>query len=84
MASKDIAELKRERVVRRGKSHRPLFASLTDGRVSDEKLSWREVARAVLSPQTWLTAGAYFGLLSGIYSFGLFVGLRSPSLRFMI
>lgn len=31
------------------------------------------MARALLSPQTWLTAGAYFGLLSAIYSFGLFL-----------
>jgi hypothetical protein len=40
----------------------------------DEKFSWVEMGRAIFSPQTWLTAGAYFGLLSGIYSFGLFVG----------
>ena len=40
---------------------------------SDEKFSWAEFRRAICSPQTWLTACAYFGLLSGIYSFGLFV-----------
>ncbi|KAK1750127.1 MFS general substrate transporter [Echria macrotheca] len=39
----------------------------------EEKFSPREMLRAILSPQTWLTAGAYFGLLSGIYSFGLFL-----------
>jgi hypothetical protein len=37
------------------------------------------MARAIFSPQTWLTAGAYFGLLSGIYSFGLFVSSANPS-----
>ncbi|KAH8896545.1 MFS general substrate transporter [Thozetella sp. PMI_491] len=40
---------------------------------SDEKISKKEVLRAFLSPQTWLSATAYFGLLSAIYSFGLFL-----------
>jgi hypothetical protein len=31
------------------------------------------VVRGLLSPSTWLSAIAYFGLLSGIYSFGLFI-----------
>ncbi|KAK3312541.1 major facilitator superfamily domain-containing protein [Apodospora peruviana] len=39
----------------------------------DEKFSFAEIGRAIFSPQTWLTAAAYFGLLSGIYSFGLFL-----------
>lgn len=38
-----------------------------------EKFSWGEVRRAFLYPLTWLTAGAYFGLLSAIYSIGLFL-----------
>ncbi|KAH6660757.1 major facilitator superfamily transporter [Truncatella angustata] len=38
-----------------------------------EKFSWSEVARGVFSWQTWLTACAYFGILSGLYSFGLFL-----------
>lgn len=41
-----------------------------------EKFSWREVRRGAFSPQTWLTACAYFGILAGLYSFGLFVGLN--------
>ncbi|KAK5656845.1 hypothetical protein OQA88_4393 [Cercophora sp. LCS_1] len=45
----------------------------TGSKEVDEKFSLSEVGRAFLSPQTWLTAGAYFGLLSGIYSFGLFL-----------
>ncbi|KAH8163148.1 hypothetical protein CIB48_g5100 [Xylaria polymorpha] len=38
-----------------------------------ERFSWSEVRRGVLSLQTWLTASAYFGILSGLYSFGLFL-----------
>ncbi|KAI0832241.1 MFS general substrate transporter [Hypoxylon sp. FL0890] len=40
---------------------------------ASEKFSWSEVARGILSAQTWLTASAYFGILSGLYSFGLFL-----------
>ncbi|KAI4603781.1 hypothetical protein KJ359_003601 [Pestalotiopsis sp. 9143b] len=40
---------------------------------SAEKFSWSEVGRGVFSWQTWLTACAYFGILSGLYSFGLFL-----------
>ncbi|KAK3376531.1 major facilitator superfamily domain-containing protein [Lasiosphaeria ovina] len=45
----------------------------TGTKESDERFSLGEMGRAILSPQTWLTAGAYFGLLSAIYSFGLFL-----------
>lgn len=38
-----------------------------------EKFSLVEVRRGLMYPLTWLTAGAYFGLLSAIYSFGLFL-----------
>ncbi|KAJ9160948.1 High-affinity nicotinic acid transporter [Coniochaeta hoffmannii] len=38
-----------------------------------QKFSLLEVRRAFLYPLTWLTAGAYFGLLSAIYSIGLFL-----------
>ncbi|OTB03886.1 hypothetical protein M426DRAFT_23409 [Hypoxylon sp. CI-4A] len=38
-----------------------------------EKFAWSEVARGVFSAQTWFTACAYFGILSGLYSFGLFL-----------
>ncbi|KAI5856745.1 MFS general substrate transporter [Durotheca rogersii] len=40
---------------------------------SNEKFAWSEVARGVFSAQTWFTACAYFGILSGLYSFGLFL-----------
>ncbi|KAI1255581.1 hypothetical protein MGN70_002696 [Eutypa lata] len=45
----------------------------TSEREVSEKFSWSEVRRGVFSPQTWLTACAYFGILSGLYSFGLFL-----------
>jgi len=41
--------------------------------LSGERFSWSEVRRGVLDIQTWLSASAYFGILSGLYSFGLFV-----------
>ena len=34
---------------------------------------WSEVRRGILEPQMWLSASAYFAILSGLYSFGLFV-----------
>ncbi|KAI1078004.1 MFS general substrate transporter [Whalleya microplaca] len=42
-------------------------------REAHEIFSWSEVIRGVLSFQTWFTACAYFGILSGLYSFGLFL-----------
>ncbi|KAF5589691.1 major facilitator superfamily transporter [Fusarium pseudocircinatum] len=39
----------------------------------DEKFSWGEVRRGVLNVQVWLTSTAYFAILSGLYSFGLFL-----------
>lgn len=38
-----------------------------------EKFRWSEVRRGVLDIQLWLTATAYFAILSGLYSFGLFL-----------
>ncbi|MDB5911000.1 MAG: High-affinity nicotinic acid transporter [Massilia sp.] len=45
----------------------------TGNKERHEKFSWGEVLRAFAYPLTWLTAGAYFGLLSAIYSIGLFL-----------
>ncbi|GAP86970.1 putative MFS general substrate transporter [Rosellinia necatrix] len=42
-------------------------------REETERFAWSEVARGVFSWQTWLSASAYFGILSGLYSFGLFL-----------
>ncbi|KAG8408147.1 hypothetical protein J3459_018109 [Metarhizium acridum] len=39
----------------------------------DEKFSWGEVRRGLFNLQVWLTSTAYFAILSGLYSFGLFL-----------
>lgn len=39
----------------------------------EEKFRWSEVKRGVFNIQVWLTATAYFAILSGLYSFGLFL-----------
>lgn len=39
----------------------------------EEKFRWSEVKRGVFNVQVWLTATAYFAILSGLYSFGLFL-----------
>ncbi|CAG8960098.1 hypothetical protein HYFRA_00010576 [Hymenoscyphus fraxineus] len=38
-----------------------------------EGFQWSEVKRGVLNISTWLSAAAYFGILAGLYSFGLFL-----------
>jgi cyanate permease len=45
----------------------------TGNQEGNEKFSLKEVRRAFMYPLTWLTACAYFGLLSSIYSIGLFL-----------
>ncbi|KAK3990417.1 high-affinity nicotinic acid transporter [Cladorrhinum sp. PSN332] len=45
----------------------------TGNQETREQFSWAEVGRAFTYPLTWLTASAYFGLLSAIYSIGLFL-----------
>ncbi|KZL63343.1 major facilitator superfamily transporter [Colletotrichum incanum] len=39
----------------------------------EEKFRWSEVGRGVFNIQVWLSATAYFAILSGLYSFGLFL-----------
>ncbi|KAG5803600.1 hypothetical protein H9Q74_012430 [Fusarium xylarioides] len=39
----------------------------------DEKFNWGEVRRGVFNLQVWLTSTAYFAILAGLYSFGLFL-----------
>ncbi|KAJ0342392.1 hypothetical protein KNSL1_010727 [Colletotrichum chrysophilum] len=39
----------------------------------EEKFRWSEVGRGVLNLQVWLSSTAYFAILSGLYSFGLFL-----------
>ncbi|TVY43165.1 putative transporter [Lachnellula occidentalis] len=38
-----------------------------------EAFSWSEVSRGIFDLSTWLSAVAYFGILAGLYSFGLFL-----------
>lgn len=38
-----------------------------------ESFKWSEVRRGILELQVWLSATAYFAILCGLYSFGLFV-----------
>jgi nitrate/nitrite transporter NarK len=40
---------------------------------SHEPFSWSEVRRGVFNVQVWLSALAYFAILCGLYSFGLFL-----------
>ncbi|KAK1624202.1 major facilitator superfamily transporter [Colletotrichum phormii] len=42
-------------------------------REREEKFRWSEVGRGVFNLQIWLSATAYFAILSGLYSFGLFL-----------
>lgn len=50
-------------------------AHLPDGQHTEgaEKFRWSEVRRGILNVQLWLSATAYFSILSGLYSFGLFL-----------
>ncbi|KAK4452204.1 major facilitator superfamily domain-containing protein [Podospora aff. communis PSN243] len=38
-----------------------------------ERFKWSEVYRGIFNLQVWFTATAYFGILAGLYSFGLFL-----------
>lgn len=46
-------------------------------RERDERFRWSEVGRGVMNLQVWLTSTAYFAILSGLYSFGLFVSAET-------
>jgi sugar phosphate permease len=47
---------------------------IAPGRTSKvETFQWSEVRRGVISPMLWMSATAYFAILSGLYSFGLFL-----------
>ncbi|KAK7955962.1 uncharacterized protein PG986_005184 [Apiospora aurea] len=49
------------------------LTSICASREANEKFSWSEVRRGIFSFLTWSTAIAYFGILAGLYSFGLFL-----------
>ncbi|UNI22514.1 hypothetical protein JDV02_008397 [Purpureocillium takamizusanense] len=42
-------------------------------REREERFQWSEVRRGVFNVQVWLSSTAYFAILSGLYSFGLFL-----------
>ncbi|KAH6623471.1 major facilitator superfamily domain-containing protein [Chaetomium tenue] len=39
----------------------------------EERFQWSEVRRGIFNVQVWLSSTAYFAILSGLYSFGLFL-----------
>lgn len=47
-----------------------------------EAFSWNEVRRGIFNLQVWLSSLAYFSILSGIYSFGLFLPTIINNLKF--
>ncbi|KAF2714939.1 MFS general substrate transporter [Pleomassaria siparia CBS 279.74] len=55
---------------------------LEEGSQVHERFSWDEVRRGVLNVQVWLSALAYFALLGGLYSFGLFLPTIINNLKF--
>ncbi|KAH9872477.1 hypothetical protein IAQ61_005313 [Plenodomus lingam] len=46
---------------------------LGESSAEQERFDWAEVKRGILNLQVWLTALAYFSILCGLYSFGLFL-----------
>ncbi|RMZ73080.1 major facilitator superfamily transporter [Pyrenophora seminiperda CCB06] len=49
------------------------LGATTSSLTTHEHFSWAEIKRGVFNLQVWLTASAYFAILSGLYSFGLFL-----------
>ncbi|TVY26070.1 putative transporter [Lachnellula hyalina] len=64
-----------ERVYARTRLHLDLPSRLAqDGSMDQhEVFAWSEVSRGIFDLSTWLSAVAYFGILAGLYSFGLFL-----------
>lgn len=47
-----------------------------------ERFDWVEVKRGIFNLQVWLSATAYFAILCGLYSFGLFLPTIINNLKF--
>lgn len=64
-----------ERELARRRLRKDTSAHLPDGHHTEgtEKFRWSEVKRGLFNIQLWLSATAYFAILSGLYSFGLFL-----------
>ncbi|GFP59743.1 uncharacterized transporter C1002.16c [Trichoderma asperellum] len=50
-----------------------LSSSYSPALEAEEAFKWSEVRRGLFNVQIWLTSTAYFAMLSGVYSFGLFL-----------
>lgn len=55
---------------------------LDEENTAHEPFSWEEVKRGVFNVQVWLSALAYFCILCGLYSFGLFLPTIINNLKF--
>ncbi|KAG9235087.1 major facilitator superfamily domain-containing protein [Amylocarpus encephaloides] len=62
-----------ERIFASSRLHGDLPASQLSADGTHEKFECSEVLRGIFSISTWLSATAYFGILAGLYSFGLFL-----------
>jgi hypothetical protein len=64
-----------ERIFARARLHLDVPSRLAqDGATSQhESFQWSEVSRGIFNISTLLSASAYFGILAGLYSFGLFL-----------
>ncbi|KAL0933722.1 major facilitator superfamily transporter [Colletotrichum truncatum] len=69
--AKILTEEEREWAIQRLQGHAGDRFNLASER--EEKFRWSEVGRGVLNVQVWLSSTAYFAILSGLYSFGLFL-----------
>lgn len=49
---------------------------------ANERFDWAEVRRGIFNVQVWLSALAYFAILCGLYSFGLFLPTIINNLKF--
>lgn len=64
-----------EQVYAKSRLHLDMPSRLAEGGSEHhhEAFRWSEVRRGVLNISTWLSAFSYFGILAGLYSFGLFL-----------
>ncbi|KUL84240.1 hypothetical protein ZTR_06954 [Talaromyces verruculosus] len=66
-----LTPIEREIALERIRQDRP--SQDDDANVEHEPFKWSEVIRGVTDIKMWLSACAYFAILSGLYSFGLFL-----------
>ncbi|RFU26093.1 hypothetical protein B7463_g10247, partial [Scytalidium lignicola] len=71
--AKFLTEEERLYAIERLAGDKPLGPAGEAGEEVTEKFRWSEVVRGIVSISTWLSALAYFSILAGLYSFGLFL-----------